>query len=125
MTKPVLLPSETHPITVTPTGGRVVVSLGDRVLADSTRALTLQEASYPAVQYLPLDDADPAVLERTEHTTYCPFKGDAGYFSVVTDGGVLENSVWFYEKPHDAVAEIAGHIAFYANKVDVRLDVTE
>jgi len=120
--KTVLVPDASHPITVTPTSGRVVVSLGGRVLGDSSRALTLQEAKYPPVQYLPLADVDPAVLERTEHSTYCPYKGDARYFSVVVDGEALENVVWFYEEPYDAVAPIAGHVAFYANRVDVRIE---
>jgi uncharacterized protein (DUF427 family) len=117
----VLVPDDTHPITITPTGARVVVSSGGRVLADSTRALTLQEATYAPVHYLPLDDVDPALIERTEHTTYCPFKGEAGYYRVATGDAVLENAVWFYAEPYDAVAAIAGHVAFYANRVDVRV----
>jgi uncharacterized protein (DUF427 family) len=114
-----LVPDSAHPITITPTAGRVVVSLGGRVLADSARALTLQEASYPPVQYLPLGDVDATVLELTEHSTYCPYKGGARYFRVVTDAEVLDNVVWFYEHPYASVAPIAGHVAFYANRVDV------
>jgi uncharacterized protein (DUF427 family) len=118
--KPVLVPDASHPITITPTAGRVVVTLGERTVADSTAALTLQEADYPAVQYLPLGDVDPAVLERTEHATYCPYKGDAAYYSLVADGETHENAVWTYEAPYDAVSEIAGHVAFYPDVVDVR-----
>lgn len=118
--KQVLVPDAGHPITITPTTGRVVVMLGERTVADTTAALTLQEASYPPVQYVPLADVDPAVLERTDHATYCPYKGDAGYYSLVADGATHDNAVWTYEQPHDAVAEIAGHVAFYPNVVDVR-----
>lgn len=118
--KQVLVPDEGHPITVTPTSGRVVVTLGERTVADTTSALTLQEASYPPVQYIPLTDVDPAVLRRTDHATYCPYKGDAGYYSLVADGATHDNAVWAYEQPYDAVAGIAGHVAFYPNVVDVR-----
>ena len=118
--KPVLLPDASHPITITPNPDRVVVTLGERTVADTTSALTLQEASYPAVQYVPLADVDPAVLERTDHTTYCPFKGDASYYSLVADGETHDNAVWTYEAPYDAVAPISGHVAFYPNVVDVQ-----
>ena len=118
--KQVLVPDEGHAITITPTTGRVVVTLGERTIADTTAALTLQEASYPAVQYVPLADVDAALLRRTEHATYCPYKGDAGYYSLVADGTTHDNAVWTYERPYDAVAEIAGHVAFYPNVVDVR-----
>jgi uncharacterized protein (DUF427 family) len=114
-----LVPDATHPITVTPTEGRVVVARGGRTIADTTRALTLQESEYPAVQYVPLADVDPAVLERTDHSTYCPFKGDAGYYSLVVDGERADNAVWTYEAPYDAVAQIAGHVAFYPDKVAI------
>jgi uncharacterized protein (DUF427 family) len=118
--KHVLLPDAGHPITITPTQGRVVVTLGEHTVADTTNALTLQEAGYPAVQYLPLDDVDPALLERSDHTTYCPYKGDAGYYSLTVDGETYADAVWSYERPYDAVAEIAGRVAFYPNVVDVR-----
>jgi uncharacterized protein (DUF427 family) len=114
-----LVPDASHPITVTPTEGRVVVTRGDRTIADTTRALTLQEASYPAVQYVPIEDVDPAVLERTDHATYCPFKGDAAYYSLVVDDDRAENAVWTYEAPYDAVGEIAGHVAFYPDRVEI------
>ncbi|MCW2795507.1 DUF427 domain-containing protein [Nocardioides sp.] len=119
--KQVLIPDATHPITITPTQGRVVVTAGDRVLADSSDALTLRESTYPPVQYVPIGDVDPAVLQRTDHATYCPFKGDAGYYSVVLDGETLDNAVWTYDEPYDAVAEIAGHVAFYPHLVEVQV----
>jgi len=118
--KPVLIPDDSHPITVTSNPDRVVVTLGERTVADTTSALTLQEASYPAVQYVPLADVDPSVLERTDHATYCPYKGDASYYSLVADGETHDNAVWTYEAPYDAVAPIAGHVAFYPHVVDVR-----
>lgn len=118
--KLMLVPDASHPITITPARERVVVTLGDRVVADTTRALTLQEADYPAVQYVPLEDVDTDLLERTDHTSYCPFKGEAGYYSLVVDGQTHENAVWTYEAPYDAVREIAGHVAFYPEQVEVR-----
>jgi uncharacterized protein (DUF427 family) len=114
----VLVPGPDHPITVTPTGSRVTVTRGGRTIADTTRALTLQEATYPAVQYLPIEDVDPAVLAPSDHATYCPYKGDASYYDLTVDGAVVENAVWTYRAPYDAVAEITGHVAFYPNQVD-------
>lgn len=117
--KPRLVPDASHPITITPTSGRVVVTRAGRQVADTTRALTLQEADYPPVQYVPLEDVDAGLLERTDHATYCPYKGDAGYWSLVVDGERAENAVWTYEAPYDAVREIAGHVAFYPDQVEV------
>jgi uncharacterized protein (DUF427 family) len=117
--KPRLVPDESHPITITPTGSRVVVTRGATTVADTTRALTLQESTYPPVQYVPLADVDPALLERSDHTTYCPYKGDAGYYSLVVDGERAEDAVWTYETPYDAVGEIAGHVAFYPDQVEI------
>ena len=118
--KPVLVPDSGHPITITPSADRVVVQFGDRKIADTTSALTLHEANYPPVQYVPLADVDPELLARTDHATYCPYKGDAGYYNLVIDGDTYDNAVWTYEAPYDAVSEIAGHVAFYPNVVDVR-----
>src|SRR4051794_35498866 len=117
--KPVLVPDARHPISITPTSGRVVVTRGGRTIADTTRALTLQEASYPAVHYVPLADVDPAVLAPSDHATYCPYKGDAGYYSLVVDGERVDDAVWTYAAPYDAVSEIAGHVAFYPQHVDI------
>jgi uncharacterized protein (DUF427 family) len=118
MAKQVLQPGPDHPITVEPTKARVVVKAGGRVIADSRNALTLQESTYPAVQYIPLADVDSGVLERTDHETYCPYKGEAGYYSLNAGDVKGENSVWTYEKPYDAVAPIKDHVAFYPNVVD-------
>ena len=118
-TKPQLIPGPDHPITVSPTEGHVVVRVGDQVIAESDNALTLEEASYPPVQYVPRGDANMQLLKRTERTTHCPYKGDANYFSVVADGKTLENSIWTYETPFPAMAEISGHLAFYPDKVKI------
>jgi uncharacterized protein (DUF427 family) len=114
MNKPVRLPGPDHPITVAPTKGRVIVKAGGHVIADTRNALTLQEASYPPVQYIPRQDADMAQLSRTAHTTYCPYKGDASYYSLPN----AENAVWSYEAPHSVMAAIKDHLAFYPNRVD-------
>ncbi|HKN51152.1 MAG TPA: DUF427 domain-containing protein [Amycolatopsis sp.] len=113
-----LVPGPDHPITVEPTKARVVVKAGGRVIADSRNALTLQEASYPPVQYIPREDVDFNVLERTAHDTYCPYKGEASYYSLRTGDELAENVVWTYETPYDAVAQIKDHLAFYPNRVD-------
>ncbi len=111
-------PSADHPITITPTKGRVQVKFGGRVIADTTRAKTLQEASYPPVHYIPREDAEMTLLQSTSHKTKCPYKGDASYFSVQANGKSAENAVWSYEHPYPAVAEIEGHLAFYPDRVD-------
>lgn len=108
-----------HRITITPTTGRVIVRAGDQVLVDTARALTLQEGALPAVQYLPREDADLALFERTDHASHCPFKGDASYFSIPSLGDLGTNVVWTYETPLDEVAEITGHLAFYADRVEI------
>jgi uncharacterized protein (DUF427 family) len=116
--KPVKTPGPDHPITIDRNPNRIVVKVGDRIIADTRDALTLREASYPPVQYIPRKDADMSLLERTDHTTYCPYKGDCAYFSIPAGGQRTANAVWTYESPHRAVAEIAGHLAFYPDRVD-------
>jgi uncharacterized protein (DUF427 family) len=122
MSRPVKIPDATHPITVKPTGAHVTVRVGGVTVAESDNALSLAEASYPVAQYIPLADVDPAVLERTETHTYCPYKGEASYFSVRTpDGTTQADLIWTYEQPYDAVAEIAGHVAFYPDRSEIRV----
>ena len=118
-TKPRLEPGPDHPITITPTGAPVVVRAGDQIIAQTDRALSLEEANYGAVQYVPLEDVDASVLRATDHETYCPYKGEASYYSVTTPAGELENVIWTYNEPFDAVADIGGHVAFYTDRVDV------
>ncbi|MBM9503313.1 DUF427 domain-containing protein [Actinacidiphila acididurans] len=122
MTRPVKTPGPDHPITVQPTAARVVVKAGGKVIADSTRALTLQESDYPAVQYIPLEDVAPEALRPTDSETYCPYKGEASYYSLVTADGEVTDAVWTYVKPYDAVSEIAGHVAFYPQHVEMALE---
>jgi uncharacterized protein (DUF427 family) len=119
MERTVKTPGPDHPITVEPNPSRVVVRVGDRVIADTTRALTLRESTYPAVQYIPLDDVEPAALGPSDSRTYCPYKGDASYYSLVTEDGTVADAVWTYDKPYDAVGEIAGHVAFYPQHVEL------
>jgi len=116
--KPVMTPGPRHPITIEPNRARVVVSFGGRVVADTRAALVLRESTYPAVHYVPAADVDTTLLERTRHTTYCPFKGDCTYYSISVDGSTAKNAVWTYEAPYDAVAQIKGYFAFYPNRVD-------
>lgn len=119
MTREITLPGPEHPITITPTSARVVVGVNGVVIADTTAALTLQESTYPAVQYLPLADVRPELLQRTETSTYCPFKGDASYYTLTLPDGDLTDVIWSYEQPHEAVAAIAGHVAFYTDRVEM------
>jgi uncharacterized protein (DUF427 family) len=116
----VLEPSAGHPITIEPTKGRVQVRVNGELVADTTTALELQEATLAAVQYIPFSDVVQDVLTRTETSTYCPFKGDASYYSVTTAAGeTVDDVIWTYEEPYPAVAEIAGHVAFYPNKAEI------
>jgi uncharacterized protein (DUF427 family) len=117
--RPIRIPGPDHPITIEDNPRRVGVTLDGRVLADSRNALTLREASYPAVQYIPRADVDMAALSRTDHTTYCPFKGDCSYYSLPGDGERSLNAVWTYEAPFPAVAAIKDHLAFYPDRVEV------
>ena len=112
------IPGPDHPITITPNPKRVVVRFNGRTIADTRRALSLREASYPGVQYIPRDDVDMAMLERTAHSTHCPYKGDASYFSIRVGDRDAANAVWSYEQPYDAVGEIKEHLAFYPNRVE-------
>jgi uncharacterized protein (DUF427 family) len=116
--KPMMVPGPDHPITIEPNPARVVVSIAGHVLADTRDALTLREASYPAVQYIPLKDVDVSLLERTSHATYCPYKGECSYYSIPIGGERSVNAVWSYESPYAAVARIREHVAFYPNRVD-------
>jgi uncharacterized protein (DUF427 family) len=116
--KPILQPGPDHPIVVEPNPARVVVSIAGKVLADSENALTLREADYPPVQYIPLDDVDRSLLAETDHASYCPYKGDASYYSVPLGGERAVNAVWVYRNPYDAVAEIKDHVAFYPDRID-------
>ena len=116
--KTVKIPGPDHPITIEPMAGRVVVRVAGRVVADTHDALTLREASYPPVQYVPRKDVDMTLMERTEHATYCPYKGDCAYYSIPLGGERSINAVWTYEEPYAAVAAIKDRVAFYPDRVD-------
>lgn len=119
MNKLVKIPGPDHPITIAPNPKRVVVKVAGRVVADTRHALSLKEASYPAVNYIPRADVDMTLLERTGHSTYCPYKGDCSYFSIPAGGETGRNAVWSYEAPYAAVAEIKDRLAFYPDRVTV------
>jgi uncharacterized protein (DUF427 family) len=116
--KKVKFPGPDHPIFIQLNPARVVVSAAGRVIADTGKALTLREADYPPVQYIPREDVDFSQLERTDHATYCPYKGDCNYYSIPIGGKKSVNAVWTYEDPYPAVAQIKGHVAFYPERVD-------
>lgn len=116
--KTVKVPGPNHPITIEHTPSHVVVTVAGRLIADTRDALTLRETTYPAVLYIPRRDVDMTLLERTNHATYCPYKGDCAYFSIPSGGERSVNAVWTYESPYEAVAQIKDHLAFYPDRVD-------
>ena len=117
-TKSIKLPKPSHSITIEANPARVTVSVAGRIIADTRNALTLREASYAAVQYIPREDVDMTQLTRTDHQTYCPYKGDCAYYRIPLGGDRSVNAVWTYEAPYPAVAEIKDHVAFYPDRVD-------
>jgi len=117
-TRTVKIPGPDHPITIESGKARIVVTLGGRTIADSAAALTLREAAYPPVYYIPRKDVDMSLLARTEHNTYCPYKGECAYYSIPSGGERSVNAVWSYEDPYPAVAAIKDHVAFYPDRVD-------
>jgi uncharacterized protein (DUF427 family) len=118
MARSMKLPGPDHPISIEPNPARVTVSIAGRTVADTRSALTLREASYGPVQYIPRKDVDMTLLERTDHRTYCPYKGDCAYYSIPLGAERSVNAVWTYEAPYAAVAAIKDHVAFYPNRVD-------
>ena len=116
--RPIKRPGPNHPISIEVNPSRVVIKVGGQVIADTRNALTLREASYPAVQYIPRRDVDMAALERSELTTYCPYKGDASYYSIPAGGDRSLNAVWTYETPFEAMTQIKDYVAFYPDRVD-------
>jgi uncharacterized protein (DUF427 family) len=124
-TKPIRIPGPDHPITIAPTQGRVTVVMGGKRIADTLEALTLEEAAYPAMQYIPRKDVDMTRLERSSHQTYCPYKGECAYYSIPAGGERAVNAGWSYEAPYVAVSSIRGYLAFYPDRVDaIHIDTT-
>src|SRR6202035_2617178 len=116
--KPMKIPGPDHPISIDTNPSRVVVKVGGKVIADTRDALTLREASYPAAQYIPRRDVDMAALTRSKHTSYCPYKGEASYYSIPAGGDRSINAVWTYESPFAAMTQIKEYVAFYPDRVD-------
>jgi uncharacterized protein (DUF427 family) len=116
--KQIRIPGPDHPISIERNPARVIVSVAGHAIADTRNAVTLREADYPAVQYIPREDADFSQLEKTDHATYCPYKGECSYYSVPAGGKKAVNAVWTYEDPYPPVAKIKGHVAFYPDRVD-------
>ena len=116
--KEIRTPGPDHPITISAVEDKVRVTVAGRIVAESTRALRLEEKGHPPVYYLPRNDADMSLLVRSEHSTYCPYKGDCRYYSIPIGGSKSENAVWTYETPHEAVVNIKEYLAFYPSRVD-------
>ena len=112
------IPGPDHPIVIERNPAHITVTVGGKVIADTRAALMLREASYPAVQYIPRQDVDMSMLERTQHSTYCPYKGDCSYYSIPSGGARSVNAVWTYEAAYPAVAAINEYLAFYPDRVD-------
>ena len=117
-TRAVKSPGPDHPIAIEPNPHRVRVSVAGRIVADTRRALVMREGTHPPVFYIPRADADMALLQRTDHASYCPYKGDCAYYSIALGGARATNAVWTYERPFAAVAAIKEHLAFYPDRVD-------
>jgi uncharacterized protein (DUF427 family) len=116
--KEIKIPGPDHPITISPVESKMRVTVAGRIVAESTRALRLEEKGYPPVYYLPRRDANMSLLVRTTHYTYCPYKGDCTYYSIPIGGAKSDYAVWTYENLYEAVADIEDHLAFYPTRVD-------
>jgi len=116
--RPIKIPGPDHPITIEDKQAHVIVSVAGKVIADTHEALSLKEASYPAVIYIPRKDVDMSLLERTSHETYCPYKGECSYYSIPAGGERSVNAIWTYENPYASVSRIKNYMAFYPDRVD-------
>ena len=116
--RPILEPGPDHPIEIEPSADPVTVRVDGVVVAQSDRALILREAGYAPVHYLPADDVDFSKLDQSDHSTYCPYKGDASYYSAPAGGERSVNAAWQYREPFAAVEQIRDHLAFYPDRVD-------
>jgi uncharacterized protein (DUF427 family) len=112
------IPGADHPISIEANPSRLVVKVGGKIIADTNDALTLRETSYASVQYIPRRDVDMTALARSEHATYCPYKGEASYYSIPAGGDRSRNAVWTYENPFEAMSQIKDYVAFYPDRVD-------
>jgi uncharacterized protein (DUF427 family) len=122
MTYEIKIPGPDHAITIEPSDDRVTVRVGAATIADSTSTLVLREAGHSPVRYIPIADIDGARLRDSDTTTYCPFKGHASYFSITGDGPHGDDAIWFYDSPYPVVEAIRGHVAFYADRVEIDVE---
>ena len=118
-------PGPDHPITITSSKDHVIVRSGESTIADSRSTLVLREANYPPVRYVPIADVDRSQLATSDLITYCPYKGDASYYSITSDPERGADAVWFYDDPYPAVAEIKGHVAFYSDRVELVVEAAD
>ena len=125
MSRDIRTPGPDHPITITSSEDRVVVRSGAATIADSRSTLVLRESNYPPVRYIPIADVDRSQLAPSELTTYCPYKGDASYYSITPDADRGTDAVWFYDDPYPAVADIKGHVAFYSDRVELSVEAAD
>jgi uncharacterized protein (DUF427 family) len=125
MSRDVKIPGHDHPITITSSGDHVVVRSGEATIADSRSTLVLREADHPPVHYIPITDVDRSQLAASELTSYCPYKGEASYYSIAADAERGTDAVWFYADPHSAVAEIKDHVAFYPDRVQLSIEAAD
>ena len=125
MSRDIRTPGPGHPITITSSEDRVVVRSGAATIADSRSTLVLRESNYPPVRYIPIADVDRSQLAPSELTTYCPYKGDASYYSITPDADRGTDAVWFYDDPYPAVADIKGHVAFYSDRVELSVEAAD
>jgi uncharacterized protein (DUF427 family) len=122
MSREMKLPGLDHPITIAPSADHILVRSGEVTIVDSRSTLIMREANYPPVRYIPLADVDRSLLTPSNLSTYCPYKGDASYYSIIRDQKRGADAVWFYDQPYPAVAEIKGHVAFYTDRIDLTVD---
>jgi uncharacterized protein (DUF427 family) len=125
MPRDVKTPGRDHPITITPSGDHVLVRSGEATIADSRSTLILREANYPPIRYIPFADVDRSRLAASERTTYCPYKGDASYYSITPDSERGTDAAWFYDAPYPAVTGIEGHVAFYSDRVELLVEAAD
>ena len=121
MTRTIKAPGPEHAIEIEPTATEVTIALGDVVIAKSKRALTLREDGYPPRHYVPIADIEPGLIQPSEITSYCPYKGDCSYYTVTTPAETVADAGWEYKQPYSAVEQIAGHVAFYADRVRIEI----
>ena len=125
MSREMKLPGPDHQISIAPSTDRVLVRSGETTIADSQSTLVLSETNHPPVRYIPLSDVARSLLTPSDLTTYCPYKGDASYYSIIAGQERGADAVWFYEQPYPAVAEIKDHVAFYPDRVELTVSSSD